>query len=80
MKSSITNFILKASVKSFSCLTGLILFASATANDGKPSSVAVKGSVPLNYYQAFMVGIAVIYGVYLIVRAKRRNRKNKFGE
>jgi hypothetical protein len=76
MKSQIISFLIKVIYKSFS-LAGMMLCVNASANDGKPSAAAVKGSVPVNYYEAFMIAVAVIYGIYLIIRAKRRKRNGK---
>lgn len=49
-------------------------FAAIAKQVDQPTAVSVKGSVPVNYYEAFMISIAVIYGIYLFVRAKRRKR------
>lgn len=78
MKTHLTSFLVKATLRTAMIAAGLIMFAVTNANDGKqPSSVAVKGSAPVNYYQAFMIGVAVVYGICLIVRAKRRKRNSK---
>ena len=48
------------------------------ANNVNGSSVPMRGSVPINYYQMFMIGVALIYGIYLLIRARRRKRNGKF--
>lgn len=78
MKPKFLSFLFKAIFKTTVCVAILAACLKAIANDGsQPSSVSVKNSVPVNYYQAFMILLAVIYGVYLIVRAKRRKRNSK---
>jgi hypothetical protein len=81
MKTYFKSFFIKALFKTALCLSGLMMYISTIANDGRqPSSVAAKVSAPVNYYQAFMLSIAVSYGIYLIVRARRRKRNSKITE
>lgn len=73
------NFPISARVRR--CVINLfcmLISIAGVANDGKqPATVSVKGSVPISYYQAFMISLAVVYGIYLIVRAKRRKRNSR---
>ncbi len=80
MKSLIKNIDRKAMARAFVGLASLIICMNASGNDGKQPSVAVKGSVPVTYYEGFMVAIALIYGVYLIIRAKRRKRNSRISQ
>jgi hypothetical protein len=81
MKTDFKSFFSKALFRTALCLSGLMMYMATIANDGKqPSSAAVKGSVPVDYYQAFMLGLAVSYSIYLVVRAKRRKRNSKITE
>jgi len=81
MKKHLNSFLNKAILKSTSGLACILVCASAIANDGRdPVTADVKQSVPVMYYQAFMIGLAVSYGIYLIVRAKRRKRNSKITE
>jgi hypothetical protein len=81
MRSNLKSFLIKALFRTTLFLSALVAVITVLANDGKrPSSVAVKGSVPVNYYQAFMISVAVAYGIYLIVRARRRKRNGKISD
>lgn len=81
MKSNAKSFYMEAIFKTLLVLIGLLIHASLFANDGKqPTSATVKGSVPVNYYQAFMISVAVLYGIYLFLRARRRKRNSKITE
>lgn len=58
-------------------VAAVLALIPALANDGGATSIPVKGSVPVNYYEGFMITVAVAYGIYLIVRARRRRRNSK---
>jgi len=81
MKSKLTGFFIKAIiVAALSIPVIMTIQPSAVANDGKLPPVGIKGSAPVNYYQAFMITVAVAYGIYLIVRARRRKRNSNITE
>lgn len=52
----------------------LIIVSSLHAHDGKINPIPVKKNVPVNYYQAFMISIAGAYGIYLLLRARKRRK------
>jgi hypothetical protein len=59
-------------------LTGLLITVSAHSHNVNGSPVPIKGSVPVSYYEGFMVAVALMYGIYLIIRARRRKHNSKF--
>lgn len=61
-------------------LCGLLGLVAASANDGGAASIPVKGGVPINYYEGFMLSIAAAYGIYLLIRARRRKRNSKLSQ
>lgn len=61
-------------------LCGLLGLVAASANDGGAASIPVKGGVPINYYEGFMLSIAAGYGIYLVIRARRRKRNSKLSQ
>jgi hypothetical protein len=65
-----------AQFKASVIIMAVFICVGASANDGTDLRVNAKSSVPINYYEWIMVGIAFSYSLYLIIRAKRRN-KNK---
>ena len=61
----------------FLTVVSLAICFGALAKEGeRPVTVSVKGGVPVNYYQAVMISVALVYGIYLIIRAKRRKRNH----
>lgn len=38
--------------------------------------IPAKNKAPINYYQALMISVAGCYGIYLVVRARRKKTDN----
>jgi hypothetical protein len=63
--------------RSLCCGTAMLLNTVAMSNDGKGAPLAAKASIPVNYYQWVMIGIASLYAVYLLIRWKKKSGKNQ---
>jgi hypothetical protein len=59
------------------CGTAMLFNTVAMSHDGKGTPLAAKASIPVNYHQWVMVGIAVSYAVYLIIRWKKKAGKKQ---
>ena len=74
------KYYMKAKLKACLTLAALMIFISLLAKDAKQPATTIKAAVPVFYYQTFMLGVAVLYAIYLYVRAKRRKRNSKITE
>jgi uncharacterized OsmC-like protein len=55
------------------CLLLVILECRAHDINVK-NPIPAKGNAPINYYQALMISVAGCYGIYLVIRAKKKKR------
>jgi hypothetical protein len=62
--------------RSLCCATAMLFNTVAMSNDGKGAPLAAKASIPVNHYQWIMIGIAIVYAVYLLIRWRKKTGKN----
>ncbi len=75
-KSALTSKIMLYKKVGF-LLIGVANTLNCLAHDGA-NHVPVKNNAPINYYQSFMIGVAIAYGLYLLIRARRRKRSSQY--
>ncbi len=78
MKTKIIKTIFRQRAVLACSLIGILMFLQeSNANDLNKDPIPAKSTVPINYYQGFMICLAGCYGIYLFVRARRKKRTDE---